>query len=154
MAGWVAGCACTLTPTRLHFTAARTQLSHLLWLIVALIQSLVLCNPQCTRAFHRTCDKGRTGPVGYCATSNNWIALLGCLATMAGAGSDLVIFFSVICLCVISFSDTPPNSEFNSAFKENMRMELRHRLHQRTNSDMPTKVNYVLAATTYHDDML
>lgn len=71
----------------------------------ALIQSLVHCFPQCIGAFHCTCDKGITGPAGYCATFNNWIAGFGCLATMAGAGDDLVI---LKVLCAIWFSDTLP----------------------------------------------
>lgn len=37
----------------------------------ALIKSLVYCIPQCTGAFHYTCDKGITGPAEYPRTFNN-----------------------------------------------------------------------------------
>lgn len=57
----------------------------------ALIKSLMYSIPQCTGAFHYTCNKGITEPAEYPRTFNNWIAGSGCLATMAGAGDDLVI---------------------------------------------------------------
>lgn len=51
-------------------------------------------------ASHCTCDKGMTGPAGYHGTFNNCIAGFGCLATMAGAGDDLVIFKVLLCYLV------------------------------------------------------
>lgn len=74
----------------------------------ALTKSLGYCIPQCTGAFQYTCDKRMTGPTEYPRTFNNKIADFGCLATMAGAGDDLVIFKALLCYLMLRHTFLPP----------------------------------------------
>lgn len=68
---------------------------------VASTKSMGYCIPQCTGASQCTCHKRAAGPAERPRAFNNKTADFGCLATVAGAGDDLVVFKAPLCYLML-----------------------------------------------------